>query len=128
MMRTVMTSLRDAAAFIAKHVVAAGVVAVAFLVPGGLLAPVPTLHWLSRALIAAGAIAFSVTCLASAWRNPQFSGSRRLALAAMSALTLLAAIDELLPDPYRSSNALLVIAGLIGLSLLVFIFSGKRAT
>jgi hypothetical protein len=43
----------------------------------------------------------------------------------MGGLAVVAAIDELLPDPYRSSSALIVIAAAIGVLLVGFLVANR---
>ena len=111
------------------------VTAAALLVPGGLLALLPDLHWLSRLLIAVGLCVFAIAAGFAALRgdvSTRFERSRQVSLAGrvvlfvIGGLALVGGIDELLPDPYRSSSALIVIAAAIGLLLVGFLVANRR--
>lgn len=111
------------------------VVAAALLVPGALLAPHPDWHWLSRLLIAMGLVAFAIAAGFAALRGEvstrferrtQVGLAGRVVLFAIGGLAVVAAIDELLPDPYRSSTALLVIAAAIAVLLVGFFVANTR--
>jgi hypothetical protein len=85
------------------------------------------LHWLSRDLIASGLVIFSVAAFVSAGSTQQPGmNALRITLIALGALALIAAIDEVLPDDYRSSTALLIVAGLIGFVVLALVFLVAR--
>lgn len=112
------------------------VAAAALLVPGGLLALLPDWHWLSRLLIAMGLIVFAIAAGLAALqgdvstrfeRSKQVGLAGRVVLFAIGGLAVVAAIDELLPDPYRSSTALLVIAAAIAVLLGGFFVANKRS-
>jgi hypothetical protein len=111
------------------------VVAAALLVPGALLAPHTDWHWLSRLLIAMGLVVFAIAAGFPALRgdvSTRFERSMQVGLAGrvvlftIGGLAVVAAIDELLPNPYRSSNALLVIAAAIAVLLVGFFVANTR--
>ena len=98
-----------------------GAAILAFLVVGGLAALVSSLHLLSRYLIAIGLVLFSVAAvLESSVYQKRRKGLGPVTIA-IAALALIAAIDEVLPDPYRSSTVLLIVAALVGLLMLIIV-------
>jgi dolichol kinase len=112
------------------------VVAAALLVPGGLLSLFPDWHWLARLLIAIGLFIFAIGAGFAALRgdvSTRFEQSRQVSLAgrivlfAIGGLAVVAAIDELLPDPYRSSTVLVAIAAAIGVLLVGFLVAKPRS-
>jgi hypothetical protein len=82
-----------------------------------------------------GSIVFAIAAGLAALRgevSTRFERSKHMGLAgsavlfAIGGLAVVAAIDELLPDPYRSSTALLVIAAAIAVLLGGFFVANTR--
>ena len=110
------------------------VAAAALLVSGGILSLFPDWHWLARLFIAMGSFVFAIAAGFSALRgdvSTRFERSRQVSLAgrivlfAIGGLAVVAAIDELLPDPYRSSTTLLVIAAAMAVLLVGFLVANR---
>lgn len=103
--------------------------------PGGLLSLLHDWHWLARLLIAIGLFVFAIAAGFAGLRGDvstrfersmQISLASRVVLFTIGGLAVVAAVDELLPDPYRSSTVLLVIAGAIAVLLVGFFAANKR--
>jgi hypothetical protein len=101
------------------------VTAAVFLVLGALMAPIPSAHIWSRLSIATGLVWFALASISAALGKEM---RYRAVVVVLAALALVAAIDEILPDGYRSSAVLLVVAGIIVVLLPVVLVANRRPT
>ena len=103
--------------------------ALALLLPGGFMTTIDTLHLVSRWLIAGGCALFALAVFAVASAEVRLTAGQRLSVRALGALALIGAALELLPEQFRSSTGLVIVAAALAIvaALAVWISRNTRS-
>ena len=100
--------------------------ALALLLPGAFMTTIDTLHLVSRWLIAGGCALFALVVFAVASADVRLTAGQRLAMRALGTLALIGAALELLPEQFRSSTGLVIVAAALAIVAALAVWISRR--